>query len=334
METFPENTSMENFSFYYYEFNETVDVDYKYNVSKFFIPYLLVFAVGLIGNALVLYIVLRFRKMWTTSNIYMFSLALGDLFYMLCLLFFATEIASSYWPLGAFMCRLFWTLTTLTTFSSIYFLAVMSISVFIQLYFPAFSKKRCGLKAASLTSLVVWILCLLLGTPIFIHADMDEYNNCKIFWPNPVAFWKISVTSYTFTMAFLLPLTLILIFLILTALRARNQEKTTETDFDSLKENLVLIAVLCLVYVIVWLPTHVLEIISSTVYNFHIDEGVYYGVSLISYLKSCIYPILFGFLSQSFKEAFKKVLCCKKMQNGDSPHQHPPERQEEKSTIC
>ncbi|XP_075035364.1 somatostatin receptor type 5-like [Mixophyes fleayi] len=336
METFTEEVlSFDNFSNdSFFDFNETVEVDF--NRSKSFIPYLLVCAVGLIGNALVLYVVLRFRKMRTTTNIYVFSLALGDLLYMLSLLFFAIEISSSYWPLGTYMCRLFWTLTTLTTFSSIYFLTVMSLGVFMQLYFPTFSQNRHGPKVAWLTSLVVWTLCSLLGIPIFIHADMDEYYNCKIFWPDPVAFWNLTFISYIFTMAFLAPLALMFILLILMAVRARNQEKSSETAVGGVKENLIMITVLCLVYIIVWLPTHVLEMMSATISSMEIDEGVYYIVSLIPYLKSCVYPILYGFLSQSFKDSFNSVLCCRKMQdsNTSSPPQDSTERQEEKLNVC
>ncbi|XP_063788508.1 somatostatin receptor type 5-like [Pseudophryne corroboree] len=305
---------MEKFVDHITQFNNSTDFDI-YDIQGFnflgyiyLIPYLLVFAVGFVGNALVLYIILRFRKMWTTTNIYVFSLALGDLLYMLCLLFFAIEIASSHWPLGAFMCRVLWALETMSTFSSIYFLTVMSVSVFIQLYFPAFSKKRFGLKAASLTSLVVWILCLLLGIPIFFHAGMDEYYNCSVFWQSPKARWNI---IYTFVMTFLAPLTLNGICLILTATRARNQ-RSNVPDFCSFKENMIM--VLCLIYFIAWLPTKSIELMAATSSSY-MGAGAYFIVSLLPCLKSCAYPILYGFLCDSFKEAFNRVLCCTKVRD-------------------
>ncbi|KAM5152584.1 somatostatin receptor type 5-like [Mantella aurantiaca] len=322
-----ENISFDGF----FDFNET-DVSREQSLS--FIPYLFVSAFGLVANVLVLYVILRFRKMWTPTNIYVFSLALGDIFHMLCLLLFASEIASTYWPLGNFMCRLFWTLTALTPFANSYFLAIMSIDVFNQQYFPEFSKNRLGPKVAMVTSIVVWIVCLFLGIPFFMFADLNETDSCQIIWPDPHDFWNLTFISYRFALDFVLPVLLVSIFLLLSGVRLMNQDKLTKSSSRTIKENIVMILVLMLVYFVFWLPTHILEIMSATVRDLEINERSYYIISLIPYLKSCVYPVLYGFLSQMFKEAFNTVLCCKNTQDSSIHPNESSERQEEKLSSC
>ncbi|XP_075687568.1 somatostatin receptor type 5-like [Rhinoderma darwinii] len=303
------NTSFHSENLYLFEedFNSTDYSDPPLAMSVTFISFLLVCLVGLLGNALVLFIILWFKKMWRTTNVFVFSLALGDFFYMLCLLFLAIEQMHS---LGTFMCKLYWTLTSLTTFSSVYFLAIMSIDVFLQMYFPSFSKKL-RLKGAALSSLVIWILSLLLGIPFFLYANVDEFSNCRISWPEPAAVWNISFISYRFSIAFLAPVILIGVFLTLTQCRVRRHDQST---LNGVKEDVVMIMVLSLVFIVFWLPTHFLEIVSGAIPDLEFSEECYYLILIIPYLKSCIYPFLYGCLSSSFKDLFDRIFCCKKVQ--------------------
>ncbi|XP_075421903.1 somatostatin receptor type 5-like [Ascaphus truei] len=305
-----------NFSFL---INYTVDGVYSSpkDVSMFCILYFVVCAVGLVGNAFVIYVVLRYRKMRTVANIYVFSLALGDLLYMFCLLFFATEIAFSYWPLGTFMCKLFWALTNVVTFSSIYFLTIMSINDCVMVYFPVFSSNRLGPKVATVISICVWVLFILLGIPIFIYAELDDFLVCRILWPEPTTIWSVIFISCRFAMSFALPLALNCVCLILTAVRVKGSEQPGGVC----KESMIMLLVLSLVFVLFWIPMHVLEMMSVTGVIWGLSEEVYYFVCLIPYLKCCVYPILYGVLSHSFTEAYKKVLCCKNVKTVKNPEE-------------
>ncbi|XP_040296011.1 somatostatin receptor type 5-like [Bufo bufo] len=308
--------------------NSTYDF-YSPNVSTIaLIPFIIVCLVGLLGNVLVLSIIFWSKKMWRTMNVFVFCLALGDLLYMLCLLILVIELMS---PLGTFLCILYWILTALTTFSNVYFLAIMSISVFLQMYFPALSKKL-SIKVAALTSLGIWITSLLLAIPFFIYANVDEYSNCLIHWPDSI--WNIIFTSYRFALAFLAPLILITVFLILTQCRVRRQDQTMDSTVTIVKEDMVMIMVLSLIFIIFWLPTHVLEIMSGLTSDGQFSDGSYYAISIVPYLKSCVYPFVYGFLSRGFKHWYNRIFCCKKVHEGDDPPKNSNERQEDKSTAC
>ncbi|XP_073414545.1 somatostatin receptor type 5-like [Dendrobates tinctorius] len=319
----------DNFSFFLFEdFNSTLDVYFPITRLVAFIPFMLVCLVGLVGNIFVIILILSSRKMWRTMNVFIFSLALGDLFYMLCLLVFAIEIMHS---LGIFMCKLYWTLASLATFSSSYFLAIMSITVFLQAFYPAFSKKL-NFTGAALTSLGIWILSLLLGIPFFLYAKVDDYSNCLISWPAP--FWNIIFISYRFAIAFLAPLILAGVCLILTQCRIRRLEQSSDPMVTEVKEDVVMIMVLSLVFIVFWLPTHLLEIVLGFTSNLYFSEGTYYIISIIPYLKSCVYPFIYGFLSRNFKDYYNRIFCCKEVPEGDNPPKTSNDGPEDKSTAC
>ncbi|KAG9472341.1 hypothetical protein GDO78_020092 [Eleutherodactylus coqui] len=325
---FNDSFSSDNLSFILYN-----NYDFQLPASRLptFILFLLVCLVGLISNALVLFVILWCKKMWRIMNVFIFSLALGDLLYMLCLLSFAIELKQ---PLSTCMCKLYWTLTALTTFSSVYFLAIMSLSVFLQTYFPAFSKKL-KLRAAALISLGIWILGLLLGIPLFLYADLDEFFDCQFSLPETAFFWNMTVISYRFSVAFLAPLILASVFLILTHCRVRRQDQSNDSTVIGIKEDTVMITVLSLVFIVFWLPIHLIEIISAATKNWMAyGDWNYYVISVIPYLKSCIYPFLYGFLSRNFKDLYSRIFCCKKVQESDDPEYNSTDRPEDKSTVC
>lgn len=64
-----------------------------------------VFVVGLTGNTLAIYVVLRHAKMKTVTNIYILNLAVADELYIIGLPFLTTQNVLSYWPFGSFLCR-------------------------------------------------------------------------------------------------------------------------------------------------------------------------------------------------------------------------------------
>ncbi|XP_068103390.1 somatostatin receptor type 5-like [Hyperolius riggenbachi] len=323
---------IDNDSFFIFDNFSKTDI-YPKEQPLLLIPYLLVSVFGLVGNAFVLYIILRCKKMWTTINVYVFSLALGDILSMLCLLLFTTEVYTSQWILGTFMCRLFWTFNELIPFTSIYFLTIMSFSIFIQQYFPSFSK-RLGPNIAVLTSVITLIICLLLVMPFYIYADMDEQNNCQVFWPDPDTFWNLIFISYRLAVGFLLPLLLTAIFLLVTAFRSLNPNNSAKGSGDVIKESTIMISVLLFVFFIFWFPTHVLEMMSALVEDMGINEVSYHTISLTPYLKCCIFPIIYGFLSHSFKEEFNAIFCCKKLQENNGPPVDSAEKQDEKLSSC
>lgn len=71
--------------------------------------YFMVCAVGLCGNTLVIYVILRYAKMKTVTNIYILNLAVADVLCMMSLPFIAMQLALVHWPFGEVLCRVIMT---------------------------------------------------------------------------------------------------------------------------------------------------------------------------------------------------------------------------------
>nr|ADE62523.1 somatostatin receptor subtype 5 variant 4 [Mus musculus] len=134
--------------------------------------YLLVCTVGLGGNTLVIYVVLRYAKMKTVTNVYILNLAVADVLFMLGLSFLATQNAVSYWPFGSFLCRLVMTLDGINQFTSIFCLMVMSVDRYLAVVHPLRSARWRRPRVAKLASAAVWVFSLLMSLPLLVFADV------------------------------------------------------------------------------------------------------------------------------------------------------------------
>ena len=93
--------------------------DLASNVVLTFI-YFVVCIMGLCGNTLVIYVILRYAKMKTITNIYILNLAIADELFMLGLPFLAMQVALVHWPFGKAICRVVRTVDGINQFTSIF----------------------------------------------------------------------------------------------------------------------------------------------------------------------------------------------------------------------
>jgi hypothetical protein len=88
--------------------------------------YAIVCIVGLCGNTLVIYVVLRFSKMQTVTNLYIVNLAIADECFLVGIPFLMVTTTLEYWPFGDIMCKIYFTTTSINQVTSSMFLLIMS----------------------------------------------------------------------------------------------------------------------------------------------------------------------------------------------------------------
>ncbi|XP_030571046.1 prolactin-releasing peptide receptor [Drosophila novamexicana] len=139
----------------------------------FYVLYTTVFVLGVFGNVLVCYVVLRNRAMQTVTNIFITNLALSDI--LLCVL------AVPFTPLYTFMGR--WafgrTLCHLVSFAqgcSIYISTLTLTSIAIDRYFVIIYPFHPRMKLSTCIGIIVsiWVIALLATVPYGMYMKMTN----------------------------------------------------------------------------------------------------------------------------------------------------------------
>ncbi|XP_076818017.1 somatostatin receptor type 2-like [Clavelina lepadiformis] len=141
-----------------------------------------IMAIGLVGNSVVLWVLIRQRKTWCVPTIYLFNLAAADTLFLLSIPFMAQAMLNQmHWNFGSPMCTFFLYWGILNMNASIYFLTGMSIDRWVAVAHPIkFAHVRTH-KTAKLGCLGIWLLAAILSLPNAIFAETKELKDTNIF---------------------------------------------------------------------------------------------------------------------------------------------------------
>ncbi|XP_051573429.1 somatostatin receptor type 2-like [Myxocyprinus asiaticus] len=281
--------------------------------------YFLVCAVGLCGNALVIYVILRYAKMKTVTNIYILNLALADVLFMLSLPFIAIQWALVHWPFGTALCRVVITIDSLNQFTSIFCLMVMSIDRYLAVVHPIKSTNWRRPHVAKTINLVVWVVSLLVNLPIIIYSGIITKPDgcfCTIVWPEPQEAYYTAFMFYTFFLGFFLPLMVICLCYLLIIIKVKSSgiRVCSTKRKHSEKKVTRMVSIMITVFVFCWLPFYIFNVtsVTGTISTTPFLRSMFAFVVVLGYANSCANPILYAFLSDNFKKSFQNVLCLKR----------------------
>ncbi|XP_061080638.1 somatostatin receptor type 5-like [Conger conger] len=274
--------------------------------------YIAVCIIGLGGNTLVIHIVLRYSKSESVTNIYILNLAIADELFMLGLPFLAMQTALHSWPFGPIMCRLVMTVDGINQFTSIFCLTVMSIDRYLAVVHPIRSSRWRRPQVAKAVNGTVWAVSFLVVLPVVIFADVQG-GVCNIIWPDPKQIWKAAFIIYTSTVGFFCPLLVICLCYLMIVVKIRSSGKkvhaTSAKRRKSERKVTRMVVIVVAVFVFCWLPFYGLNIINQVVALPEESQGLYLFVVVLSYANSCANPFVYNFLSDNFKQGFRKALC-------------------------
>ncbi|KAJ8254163.1 hypothetical protein COCON_G00207750 [Conger conger] len=282
--------------------------------------YFVVCAVGLCGNTLVIYVILRYAKMKTVTNIYILNLAVADELFILGLPFFAIQLAMVHWPFGLVLCRVVMTVDSLNQFTSIFCLMVMSIDRYLAVVHPIKSTKWRKPRMAKTINLAVWGISLLVNLPIVIYSGLIIKNEscfCTIVWPEPQEAYQTAFMFYTFLLGFFLPLAVICLCYLFIIIKVKSSGIRVGSSKRKRSERKVtrMVSIVVAVFVLCWLPFYVFNVtsVTGTISTTPVLKSTFDFVVVLGYANSCANPILYAFLSENFKKSFQNVLCLKKV---------------------
>ncbi|XP_030254956.1 delta-type opioid receptor [Sparus aurata] len=274
--------------------------------------YSVVFVVGLLGNCLVMYVIIRYTKMKTATNIYIFNLALADALVTTTMPFQSTDYLLNTWPFGEVVCKVFISIDYYNMFTSIFTLTMMSVDRYVAVCHPVKALDfRTPIKA-KMINVCIWILSSAAGIPAFILGGTQtksDITECALQFPEPYVYWDTLMKVCVFIFAFVVPVLIITVCYSLMVLRLKSVRMLSgsrEKD-RNLRRITRLVVVVVAVFVVCWTPIHIFILVKALV---SIPEttaimAAYFFCVALGYTNSSLNPVLYAFLDENFKRCFK-----------------------------
>ncbi|CAK6967528.1 opioid receptor%2C delta 1b [Scomber scombrus] len=276
--------------------------------------YSLICVVGLLGNVLVMYGVVRYTKMKTATNIYIFNLALADALATSTLPFQSANYLMSTWPFGELLCKVVLAIDYYNMFTSIFTLTMMSVDRYIAVCHPVRALDFRTPAKAKLINVCIWILSSAVGVPVMIMAvttvTKEGNTTCGLRFPQPDWYWDTVMKICVFVLAFVVPVLVIticygLMILRLKSVRLLSGSKEKDRNMRRITR---MVLVVVAAFIICWTPIHIFIIVKTIV---HIDRknllvtASWHLCIALGYTNSSLNPVLYAFLDENFKRCFR-----------------------------
>ncbi|OCT88990.1 C-C chemokine receptor type 1-like [Xenopus laevis] len=278
-----------------------------------FLPalYCLAFSFGLVGNVLVILVLVYYKKLQTTTDVYLFNMAVSDLLFVVSLPFIAYTIKNE-WIFGNAMCKMLSTIYFVGFFSSIFFITVMSVDRYFAIVHVVFALKVRNVRWGFIISIIVWVLALSISTPNFIFHKIvmtDNYTECVLSYPeNNEQNWKIFCSLLINIFGLVIPL-FILLFSYVHILKTLQNSKCKQKRCA-----IRLILIVGIVFFLFWTPYNVVVFLNILQSSGTIDleaEQLQTATDLthtLSLVHCCLNPIIYTFAGEKFRVYLRSII--------------------------
>ncbi|XP_065152879.1 mu-type opioid receptor [Paramisgurnus dabryanus] len=280
--------------------------------------YSIVCVLGLLGNVLVMYVIIRYTKMKTATNIYIFNLALADALATSTLPFQSVNYLMGTWPFGDVLCKIVLSIDYYNMFTSIFTLTTMSVDRYIAVCHPVKALDFRTPRNAKIVNVCNWILSSAIGLPVMVMASTTfEYHSsslavvdCTLLFPHPSWYWENLLKICVFIFAFIMPVLIITVcygLMILRLKSVRMLSGSKEKD-RNLRRITRMVLVVVAVFIVCWTPIHIFVIIKAlvTIPNSLLQTVTWHFCIALGYTNSCLNPVLYAFLDENFKRCFRE----------------------------
>lgn len=295
----------------------------KTEVNRFgarFMPtfYYCIFLLSLLGNGLVLYIIYKYEKLSTVTNIFLLNLVISDLVFSMSLPFWATY-HSSEWIFGEDMCKLVGAIYFVGFYSSILFLTLMTFDRYLAVVHAVAAAQQRRTVYAAVSTAAVWAVSVLAAAKEFVMYGTREDSRYKTlceetgYSQNVLAKWQLLGYYQQFIFFFLVPLGTVLYCYVRITLRivhTRMKEKCRAVK---------LIFIIVVTFFLCWTPYNVVVLLRALQASRGGsgdgpascgDELDYaeYVTRNVAFLYCCISPLFYTFVGKKFQSHFRRLL--------------------------
>ncbi|KAJ8012455.1 hypothetical protein DPEC_G00042960 [Dallia pectoralis] len=311
-----------NYSDYNYEFDEATKPCQNVAVSSSVMIVLcafdiLVFLLAVPGNLLVCFVIGLSKQPLSPSDIYLLHLAVADILLAFGLPFFATSNVVG-WVFGNVMCKLVSVFQEISFYSSILFLACISVDRYLVIVHAMEAPKAARRRLVSWGACAaVWFVGSLLSLPVLFNEveipNGETLAMCSVNYAEEGQDnWRLATRGLLHVLGFVLPLTIMLACYGVTVVRLLR----TRGSFQRQKAMRVIMAVV-VAFLLCWTPYHLVLMVDTLLRanlvkhrcqdKMAVDKALFATLSL-GLFHSCVNPVLYAFVGEKFRRKLLQML--------------------------
>ncbi|XP_043940339.1 neuropeptide FF receptor 1-like [Protopterus annectens] len=303
--------------------------------ASYIISYLFIFALCMIGNSLVCFIVLKNKRMRTVTNLFILNLAVSDLLVgIFCVPTTLVDNLITGWPFSNAVCKMSGLVQGMSVSASVFTLVAIAVDRFRCIVHP-FKPKLTLLKAIN-TIVIIWVLAVAIMCPSAVVLTVDEVENhyvvynheqnqsyplhsCYEAWPDGEM--RKIYTTVLFAHIYVAPLVLIIFIYGRIGIKlykssapvsdhmGEGQEGRTTVSKKKIKAIKMLIIV-ALLFMLSWLPLWTLMLLldyaSLEDKQINLLTGYIFPFAhWLAFSNSSVNPIIYGYFNENFKRGFQ-----------------------------
>ncbi|KAM4711062.1 C-X-C chemokine receptor type 2-like [Anableps anableps] len=268
------------------------------------------FVLAIPGNLLVGWVISSSRQVLTSSDVYLFHLTVADGLMALTLPFFTVALVWG-WLFGDFMCKFLNLVIEANFYTSIIFLACISLDRYLVIVHANETHGTQQRKCSRILCAAVWVLGWALALPALFNDafKLDEDSDWVIcterFDIGSVTSWRVATRGFRHIFGFLIPLMIMMTCYSITIVRLLNTR-----GFQKHRAMRVIIAVV-IAFLVCWVPYHITMMVDTLIRTnlIKFDCTLRRSVSLalditntLALLHSSINPFLYAFVGEKFRK--------------------------------
>ncbi|XP_063736348.1 C-C chemokine receptor type 2 isoform X2 [Eleginops maclovinus] len=335
------NTS-ENKSFDW-DYNDTCDQDpcpeLPNGTEVLHVLYFMLFFLSVLGNTTILWVLIRYIKLKTMTDVCLLNLALSDLILAasMPLLINSQNLAS---------CKLLTGVYQLGFYSGNLFVILMSVDRYLAIVHAVAAMRARTLRYGIMASITVWIISVFMAIPglTFATVEIDPEDNssdCQPLYPeDSQQMWKMlrNFSENTVGLFVGLPIMVFCYVKILVVLsKSRNSKKGRAIK--------LIFTIVC-VFVVCWVPYNLvvllktlqlfLETLKTCQAAKAIDSAMAFA-EIIALSHCCVNPVIYAFVGEKFRKSLHKALtrylCCSKHSRRTLSHRDTTEKETSNTPV-
>ncbi|KAM9323994.1 uncharacterized protein PAF06_020246 [Gastrophryne carolinensis] len=284
-----------------------------YEATLFPIIYGLVFIFGLLGNVTAIGVIYQQLKRKNVLAVYLANLCVSDLLYVFTLPVWIAYTAKEDWQFGALSCKIVGFFFNANLYTTIAFLSCIAVDRFVATVFSFHAMVLRTMRGAMIICVVVWLV--ILGSHSVFLGKEDLFNssqNVKLCYEKyPMEQFMAHINYFRIFVVFLIPLILLVVSYCFVAREVHRSHGYTK---DQKYKMIGLLLTMTAIFVICYLPYHIVLFIRSYVSDRNICtcdieykvRPAYRITFCLTSLSSALDPFINIFVSESVKQDLVK----------------------------